>query len=245
MAADSARERVHAASPDALLPRLDALLAELREVNGGELAPVADLLHAVHEADNSQLPDTEATDLGAAAKRALDKVTAKAPATAAQATSAQTTSVPAASAPATRVLTPAPSGFAADDLDGLDGLDDLDGTRDEVLDDLVETLYEALDDVEDAVDDLVQAITSNDEPIISNDGVITPTDSGVLPEEEDTDLLTAVADLLDALLGGGLEETTTFDPMVPSTQTPTAVPPALAGTLPPTTALPQVLLPTP
>lgn len=81
MAADSARERSHAASPDARLPREDALLAELREINWGELTPVADLLHAVHEADNSRLPAAEARALGDAAKAALAEAAAKAPAT--------------------------------------------------------------------------------------------------------------------------------------------------------------------
>lgn len=143
MAADAARERGHAVSPDARLARADTLLAKVRKINGGELAPVADLLHAVIEADNDRLAAAEARKLGAAAKRALAKASAKDPADWTMTT---------VSAPATGVLPPAPSESAADLAS-----DDLDDTLDDALDD---ALSDVLDDVGEAVDSLLEAITS-------------------------------------------------------------------------------------
>jgi hypothetical protein len=85
MAADSAPERSHAALPEARLPGSDARLAQAGKLNasGVELSPVTDLLHAVHEADNGQLPAAEARTLVDAAKAALAEAAAKAPATSA------------------------------------------------------------------------------------------------------------------------------------------------------------------
>ncbi|MGW2639293.1 hypothetical protein [Streptomyces sp. NPDC001348] len=82
MAADPARGRSHAASPDASLPGADALVAKVRSLGtlGRGITPVTDLLNAVLEADNGRLPATEARRLGDAAKRALDGMAAKAPA---------------------------------------------------------------------------------------------------------------------------------------------------------------------
>lgn len=82
MAADSARERSHAALPDAPLPGSNALRAQVRKLNafGDELTPVTDLLNAVLKADNGQLPPAEARKMGDAAKSALVKADAKAPA---------------------------------------------------------------------------------------------------------------------------------------------------------------------
>ncbi|MEU6549896.1 hypothetical protein ABZ915_06330 [Streptomyces sp. NPDC046915] len=80
MAADPARERGHAVSPDA--PRLSAhaLLAQVRKLNafGSEVTPVTDLLNAVLKADHGRLSAAEARRLGDPAKRALAKVVAKA-----------------------------------------------------------------------------------------------------------------------------------------------------------------------
>src|SRR3954453_22271184 len=83
VAANAAREASTAASTDARLARADALLAKVRNINGGEFAPVADLLDAVLKADNGRLPPDEARKLGAAAKRALAEASAKAPASSA------------------------------------------------------------------------------------------------------------------------------------------------------------------
>lgn len=74
VAADSARETSPAASADAQPVRADVLLAKVRTMNGGELAPVADLLDAVLKADNGRLSPDETRTLGDAAKRALADV---------------------------------------------------------------------------------------------------------------------------------------------------------------------------
>ncbi|MEW2398471.1 hypothetical protein [Streptomyces sp. NPDC046862] len=142
MAVDTARERSHAASADARLPRADAILKKLRKVNGGELTPVADLLLAVLEADDGRLPADEARKLGAAAKRALAKASVR----------TSTTSGPATSDPATDLMSPASSGAAV----GLADDDDLDDLLDGLFEGVAEDL---LEDVGEAVDRLLEAIT--------------------------------------------------------------------------------------
>ncbi|MFF3334793.1 hypothetical protein ACFYWX_35530 [Streptomyces sp. NPDC002888] len=175
MAADSAREHRHAASPDVRLLGTDALLAQARKVNGGALTPVADLLHAVLEADHGRLPAAEARTLGAAAKGALAKEAAKAPAT-----SATPTAPAPASALGTGVLLlPTPVQPAA-----VPASDELDAAGDES-----DAVEEALDALEEGIDDLLGAITSGG-------------DAEVLPSVDD--LLTELQDLIDALLGGSL-----------------------------------------
>ncbi|MGP4083190.1 hypothetical protein [Streptomyces sp. KR55] len=83
MADDSARERSRTASPDMRLPGADTLHAQVRQLNafGSEFAPVTDLLNAVLKADDRQLSAAKAGKLGDAAKAALAKAAAKAPAT--------------------------------------------------------------------------------------------------------------------------------------------------------------------
>ncbi|MFF4396996.1 hypothetical protein [Streptomyces sp. NPDC001480] len=80
MAADPARERSHATSPDAPRLRADELLAQVRKLNafGKDVVPVTDLLNAVLKADHGRLSAAEARRLGDPAKRALAKVVAKA-----------------------------------------------------------------------------------------------------------------------------------------------------------------------
>lgn len=80
MAADPARERSHATSPDAPALRADTLLAQVRKLDafGKDIVPVTDLLTAVLKADHGRLPAAEARRLGEPAKRALAKVAAKA-----------------------------------------------------------------------------------------------------------------------------------------------------------------------
>ncbi|MDW4909602.1 hypothetical protein RB628_30750, partial [Streptomyces sp. ADMS] len=79
---DAARERGHAAS-QAPVPNADALLAQVKSLGdlGGVLKPVSDLLTAVLNADNGQLPLDEATELVDAVKAAIAAATAAAPAT--------------------------------------------------------------------------------------------------------------------------------------------------------------------
>lgn len=223
MAADTARERSHAASADARLPRADAILKKLRKVNGGELTPVADLLLAVLEADDGRLPAGEARKLGAAAKRALAKASARTSTTSDPTTSDPTTSGPATSGPATDLMSPASSGQAA----GLADDDDLD----DLLDDLFEGVAEdLLEDVGEAVDRLLEAITHSVRD--------------VLPEVDD--LMSVLEDLVDALADEGLMETTSSDVKVSSTQTQTSTvtrPDSdSAAALPLLTPLTQVLL---
>ncbi|KUM99675.1 hypothetical protein AQI95_37545 [Streptomyces yokosukanensis] len=81
VAADSTRERVHAAS-HAPVPGADALLVQIQLLAnlGIVLTPVTNLLNAVLKADNGQLPTDQATSLVQAAKDAIAKVTAAAPA---------------------------------------------------------------------------------------------------------------------------------------------------------------------
>lgn len=146
MAADSAHERSPAAaSPhDARLARMDALLANVRKINGGELAPVADLLDAVLRADDGRLPPAEAERLGAAAKRALAEASAKAPAPSV---------TPTATAPATLMLPSALSAPADDELADLDEVAD-------AVDDVLDQVGDVLDDVVEAVDSLLEELTS-------------------------------------------------------------------------------------
>ncbi|MPY63391.1 hypothetical protein [Streptomyces spongiae] len=192
MAADPARERSHAVPADARLPRAEALLAKLRDVNGGELAPVADLLHAALEADGGRLSAAEARKLGAAAKRALAKVSVEAPST----TTTTTT---------TTTWDPAADMLSADfgQSAGLADDDDLDDLFDDLLDGVLEDL---LEDVGEAVDRLVEAIT-----VSARD---------VQPEVDD--LLTVLEDLVDSLLDESLSESVSSDVKVSSTQTQTS-----------------------
>ncbi|WNM35210.1 hypothetical protein RKE30_35015 [Streptomyces sp. Li-HN-5-11] len=149
MAADSARERGHAASHEARLPGADVLLAQIGNLNAfrGELAPVADLLTAALKADHGQLPAAEARRLGDAAKGALAKVAAKAPAVSVR-PPAVAPPAAAAPAPATGVLLPAPARDAAGSVTS--GHRAADPT-----DDALEALQKALDSV-------LQSITSGD-----------------------------------------------------------------------------------
>ncbi|MBR8641765.1 hypothetical protein KEF29_26590 [Streptomyces tuirus] len=130
MAADSARGQSPAASREARHPGAEALLAHIRKLEGGELAPVADLLHAALGADRGRLPAAEARRLGAAAKDALAKAAART-----------------SPAPGTGVvLLPAPAGRGV-------------LRTSDVTDDLNDTVDELLDAVSEAVDGLLGLIT--------------------------------------------------------------------------------------
>jgi hypothetical protein len=158
MAAESARERSHAALPEARLPGSDALLAQARKLNaaGVELSPVTDLLHAVLGADNGQLPAAEARTLGDAAKAALAEAAAKAPATSA---------TPTVSTPAAGVLRPAPTWGAAKPR--VAARRAADPTSD------------AQDAVDKALDSLLHSITSGDVSLVleSIDGLVSETEN--------------------------------------------------------------------
>ncbi|MET9758095.1 hypothetical protein ABZ016_03415 [Streptomyces sp. NPDC006372] len=174
MAADSAPEYSHVASPGARHSGTDALLAQLRKLDGGELAPVADLLHALLKADNGQLTAAEARKLATAAKQALAQLAAEI---------RTDTATPTASAPATGVLLPAPAGPATDSTN--DPLEVLENTLDAVgqaVDDLLESLDPAdeasdgdsvalspVDDLLTELDELIDALNGSDpsEPTLS------------------------------------------------------------------------------
>ncbi|MFG2132335.1 hypothetical protein ACGFNV_31605 [Streptomyces sp. NPDC048751] len=213
VAADPAREHSHAASPHVRFLSTDAVLAQARTINGGELTPVADLLQAVFGADHGRPPVADARKLGAAAKAALAKAAAKAPAALV---------TPKTPAPGIGVLLPAPAVPAAPAV--APASDDPDTVENELdaVDEALDTVEEALDDLEDAVDSLLDAITSGDE-------------DEVLPTADD--LLTELADLIDALTGGGLP----LLPTLSGTSTPTSLAPtSLAPTLlAPTSSTPE------
>ncbi|MFE7762287.1 hypothetical protein [Streptomyces sp. NPDC057438] len=82
LAADvgSAPERARSAAP---VPGADALQAQLKGLGdlGGVLKPVTDLLDAVLKADDGRLSADRAAELGKAARDAIDKARASAPAT--------------------------------------------------------------------------------------------------------------------------------------------------------------------
>lgn len=155
MAADSTREHSHATSHDARLRGAEALLVQVRTYSGGELTPVADLLTAVIEADNGQLPEAKAEKLGAAAKIAVSKAVAKASATSA---------TPTASAPATGVLLPAPAQRPADLTDdGLDAVAEaVDSLVESITADEVDAVLPSVDDLLDLVKDLIDALIGVD-----------------------------------------------------------------------------------
>ncbi|WP_328338885.1 hypothetical protein OG873_14445 [Streptomyces violaceus] len=203
MAADSAPEHRHAAAPGARLPDAAARLAQLRELDGGEFATLADLLQGVLKANNGQLTVAEARKLATAAKQALaemaDKVRTDAAAPAPSAT-------PTASAPVADVLPPAPVADAADSTD-----------------DAQDTLESALDDVEQAVEDLLESLGSAD--VASDD------DTVGLPSVDN--LLTELDDLIDALTDSDPTEQTRPEPTtLPSLWPLTSLPSLSPVTLP-------------
>lgn len=157
MAADSAREHSHAASPRAPLPGADRLLAQVHSLRDpdGRLAPVTDLLMAVLRSDHGKLSAADAKRLGDAAKRALGEATAPAAPTASAtptATAKPTASAsPAAPAPAptaSGVLLPAPAKHAA-------------GSR-AVGQRAADPTSDALAAVQKALDNLLKTVASGD-----------------------------------------------------------------------------------
>ncbi|MFD7402542.1 hypothetical protein ACFV7R_07675 [Streptomyces sp. NPDC059866] len=200
LAADSTREHRRASSSDARLRAADVRIAQVRAYNRGELAPVADLLKAVLEADDGRLSAVEARKLGAAAKRALDKAADRAPAP----RDAEL-----------RVPERRAADLADDEWDELDELVELDDDLDDLLDDELdaepdEELDDQLDDAEEAVDDLLEAISGDLDDVLS----------------EVDDLLTEVEDLIDelVLLETDSPAVSTLPSTVPSTSPAVTLP---------------------
>ncbi|WP_030236926.1 MULTISPECIES: hypothetical protein [unclassified Streptomyces] len=209
MAADSAPEHRHAASPGARLSDTDARLAQLRKLDGGEFAPLADLLQAVLKANNGQLTAAEARKLATAAKQALakmaDKVRTDATTPAVTATPAPSVT-PSAPVLVTDVLPPAPVGDAADSTDSAQ-----------------DTLDSALDEIDQAVDDLLAALGTDD--VTSDDDTV-----GLASVDN---LLTELDDLVDALTDSDATEQTLPEPTtLPSLWPLTSVPSLSPVTLP-------------
>ncbi|MFD5157676.1 hypothetical protein ACFWMJ_06335 [Streptomyces hawaiiensis] len=84
VAADSASAPAHThAASRAPVPDADELLGQVKILGdlGGVLVPVTDLLTAVLNADDGQLPPSQAAKLGTSVQDAIDHATAAAPAT--------------------------------------------------------------------------------------------------------------------------------------------------------------------
>ncbi|MDQ0748571.1 hypothetical protein QF034_002802 [Streptomyces africanus] len=208
MAADSAREHSHAASPGARLSYTDARLAQLRKLDGGDPAPIVDLLQAVLKANNGQLTAAEARKLATAAKQTLAEMAAKI-----RTDTGTPTPTPTASAPATGVLLPAPVAGAADSTD-----------------DAQDTLESALDEVEQAVDELLKAFDSADEAS-DDESVVLPSVDDLLTELDD--LIDALTDS-DPSSEPTLAEPATLPSLWPLTSAPSLSPvtlPAITSAL--------------
>ncbi|MFL6000716.1 MAG: hypothetical protein ACJ736_41620 [Streptomyces sp.] len=154
---------------DALRPQVEAL-AEL----GGVLTPVTDLLNTVLKADNGQISVEQATKLGDAVKEATAKITEEAsaaavtpPATGNTATTPSTTtgsatigstttpSTPTGSATIGSTTTPTPSLL----LTLMQNGDDAGARSVKAPADLLD---DAIDALEKAIDDLIEAVTSGE-----------------------------------------------------------------------------------
>lgn len=190
MAADSTREHSHVASPEARLPGADARLALVRKI-GGELTPVADLLKAVLEEDDGQLPKAKAKKLGVAAKGALAKVAAK--------DSAKDVVVLPAPARHTVEFRTSERSAADDTSDALDALE-------EALDSLLDAITSGVDtEVLPSVDDLLTEVDS------LLDGLL---DIGlsILPALSDTSASTSVSSVQTVTINGNTVSTTVLRP---------------------------------
>ncbi|GAA3498176.1 hypothetical protein GCM10019016_052790 [Streptomyces prasinosporus] len=219
-AADPARERTRVVSSDALLVQVRSL--DARE---GELAPVADLLRAVLEADGGRLSPAEAERLGGAARAALEEAAAKAPATTAGPATTDPAATPEDADPAT-AATPEESDPATE---AATATEEPEAAQDTPLtDDGTELTDDLLDAVREAVDHLLETF---------------PSDAGAGAVQAPASVesrLAEVAALLDALLGADPQASTLPAPAAPA---PATQVPLLPGvTLPlltPLTSVPQ------
>nr|WSZ17069.1 hypothetical protein OH837_29050 [Streptomyces canus] len=133
---------------DALRPQVEAL-AEL----GGVLTPVADLLNTVLKADNGQISAEQAAKLGDAVKDATAKITEEASAAAVTPPATGMTTTP--STPAGSTTTPTPSLL----LTLIQNGDDAGARSVKAPADLLD---DAIDALEKAIDDLLTAVTSGE-----------------------------------------------------------------------------------
>ncbi|PZH14932.1 hypothetical protein C1I97_09335 [Streptomyces sp. NTH33] len=177
MAADPARERGHAASPDAPLPSAGALRAQARELRtaGSDLTPVADLLNAALEEDGGRLSAARARKLGDAAKRALAK-SPKTSRTSKRPETSRTSKAPAASA-APKASHATAERRAADVTDDtLDAMEkDIDSLVESIVSDDVDQVLAYVDDLLAHVHDFVTAApTDNTLPEPSSTPTATP-----------------------------------------------------------------------
>ncbi|WP_328638708.1 hypothetical protein [Streptomyces canus] len=133
---------------DALRPQVEAL-AEL----GGVLTPVADLLNTVLKADNGQISAEQAAKLGDAVKDATAKIAEEASAAAVTPPATGMTTTP--STPAGSTTTPTPSLL----LTLIQNGDDAGARSVKAPADLLD---DAIDALEKAIDDLLTAVTSGE-----------------------------------------------------------------------------------
>ncbi|MER6848472.1 hypothetical protein AB0A81_08000 [Streptomyces flaveolus] len=200
-----------------------ALLGQVRAIDAGEhgLAPVVDLLKAVLEADGGRLPAAEARKLGDAAKDALAKPADEDPAP--TTTTSESSSVTTSGGTVVTV------------------------TGDELSDEELAALREAVDSLLDLLQSGTATSTGTDTDADAGTGTTTETDAA---EQTDADTnATGTPSLIDALLGrvsnliAGLLGTGTQASTLPA-PAGTARTPILPGvTLPGVTPLTSVLLP--
>ncbi|GJF20398.1 hypothetical protein [Streptomyces sp. HO565] len=200
-----------------------ALLGQVRVIDAGEhgLAPVVDLLKAVLEADGGRLPAAEARKLGDAAKDALAKPADEDPAP--TTTTSESSSVTTSGGTVVTV------------------------TGDELSDEELAALREAVDSLLDLLQSGTATSTGTDTDADAGTGTTTETDAA---EQTDADTnATGTPSLIDALLGrvsnliAGLLGTETQASILPA-PAGTARTPILPGvTLPGVTPLTSVLLP--
>ncbi|MFC8147620.1 hypothetical protein ACFUKV_38645 [Streptomyces paradoxus] len=171
MAAESSRGHGHVA-PEARLPGVEARLAQIEKLKGGELTPVADLLTTVLQDNNGTLPPAEARRLGVTAKAALTEAAAKHTRTPLMSTVVR---LPAPALPAAVPGVPAPR--AADPVTDL--LDLVLGAVDGLLQAItsgVGGVLPSVDDLLTGVDDLLTALTGGDASLQDEPAVSTPSD---------------------------------------------------------------------
>ncbi|MEV5517052.1 hypothetical protein AB0L50_29785 [Streptomyces flaveolus] len=200
-----------------------ALLGQVRAIDAGErgLAPVVDLLKAVLEADGGRLPAAEARKLGDAAKDALAKPADEDPAP--TTTTSESSSVTTSGGTVVTV------------------------TGDELSDEELAALREAVDSLLDLLQSGTATSTGTDTDADTGTGATTETDAA---EQTDADTnATGTASLIDALLGrvsnliAGLLGTETQASVLPAPAGTVRTPIFPGVTLPGVAPLTSVLLP--
>ncbi|MEW2807117.1 hypothetical protein AB0929_08365 [Streptomyces massasporeus] len=205
MAAESSRGHGHRVAPEARLPGADARLAQIGQLNWGELTPVADLLSAVLRDSNGKLPPAEARQLAAAAKAALVESAGRGAPTSLVSTVVR---LPAPALPAAVPGASVPR--AADPVTDL--LDLVLGAVDGLLGAItsgVGSVLPSVDDLLAGVDDLLSALTGGDPSLEDEPAASTPSDdvsssesssTSSTSEPEETAVTLPAAPLLTSLL---------------------------------------------